>query len=60
MLFEAEQARIWECLVRSKVDRTVELSFIDACNHAVRRELLETPSLGLLDADVPPPAGVSP
>jgi hypothetical protein len=60
MLFEAEQARIWECVVRSKVDRAVELSFIDACNHAVRRELLETPSLGLLKEEPAPPADAAP
>lgn len=53
MLFEAEQERIWECVVRSRVDRTVELSFIDVCNHAMRRELLETPSLGLKDTGAP-------
>jgi hypothetical protein len=49
MLFEAQHRSIWECAVRSKNGCMVDLSFIDACSHAARRELLESPALGLLD-----------
>jgi hypothetical protein len=49
MLFEAQHRSIWECAVQSKSGCMVELSFIDACSHAARRELLESPALGLLD-----------
>lgn len=60
MLFEAQQRNIWECTVRSKEDRVVGVSFIDICNPATRRTLLEDPVLGLLDepaeASAIPPA----
>lgn len=57
MLFEAQQRRIWECVVASKVGRLVSLNFIDICNHATRRELMEAPQLGLLaEPETPPPA----
>jgi hypothetical protein len=55
MLFEVQQRRIWECVVASKLDRRVSLSFVDICNHATRRELMEAPELGLLaETDTPP------
>jgi hypothetical protein len=57
MLFESHRQNIYECVVRWRKERIAGVNFIDVCQNAVRRALLEECSLGRLDPVDEPQAG---
>jgi hypothetical protein len=60
MLFESHRQNIYECVIRWRKERVAGVNFIDVCQSALRRTLLEECSLGLLDpADEPRPVSVA-